>query len=112
MAKRKQNYKMYRYKIQDIKDYLLEYYCLDWRDEYIIRFGTEQKMDERKHACYGNGLYDDTHYHYDFIVYNNNKKQVIWICVSEAYFYVQGYNQPDVSWQEFLERRYGQEQSL
>ena len=103
------------YKLKDVYDYLKEYYNLDWK-LFQIR-NDDKECGVRMSDFKGNGC---THLSVVAIVYKGSTRILIWLNVSNQELRIMGSSssllkgiaQPRVDWQDFLAKRYSQEQDL
>lgn len=103
------------YKLQDVYDYLKEYYNLDWKQFHIN--DNNQDRSIRKGDFDGNWC---TNLSIVAVVYKGSTRILIWLNVSNQDLSILGssspilkeISQPRVTWQDFLAKRYGQEQGL
>jgi len=99
------------YKLQDVKDFLKEYYNLDWRNFLIIKDGHTIPIKMRD--------FNKTCLRVPAVLYHGDSKQICWLSVSNRHFQVYGYQDDKKSnrlknklWLDFITKRHSQEQSL
>ena len=99
------------YKLQDVKDFLKEYYNLDWRNFLIIKDGKSIaiKMRDFNQSCLRVPA---------VLYHGENEKKICWLSISNTYFSVYGYDVKDKNnhknqlWVDFIAKEYNQEQGL
>ena len=94
-----------KYRLQDVKDYIYEEYGLDWkdymtRDNDLIRGVRSTDFDEDRLSVVG------------FMYKDGRKVGVRWIQASNTSLSVSGFKTEREDWQDFLAKRYSQEQTL
>jgi hypothetical protein len=106
------------YKLQDVYDYLIRYYGLEWRGYQIKDSSLKHNNNERGLRSWDFNT-TKTYFSVVAIVYEGAKQKIISLSTSnenlvvyEVNPYLHHYKEPEVSWQDFLAQRYGQEQDL
>lgn len=97
------------YKLQDISEYLLEYYGLDWKMFVIDDFGMERRVRQNDF----NGK-NRTCLMVAAIMYQGSKRMPIWLSVSNRDLVV-GVLQPIkplIPWADYLALKHHEEQKL
>ena len=97
------------YKFQDIREYLLEYYGLDWKMFLIDDFGTERLVTQKDF----NGK-DRSCLTVSAVVDRGSKRMTVWLNVSNHDMVV-GILQPikaPISWGDYLALKHHEEQML
>ena len=74
------------------------------KDEIVKYVRAEKKINERKFYLLSkdNGK---TAY-FKAVVYKNNEKHVVFVSVSEKFLKIEGYEEPEVSWEDFYTKRH------
>ena len=99
------------YRLQDIYDYLLEYYGLDWKMFMVSDFGLERGIRKYDFGGYS-GKYKSK-LSVDAIVYNGSKRQVLSLIVTNEDLSIGfGYKKPETSWSDYLALKHHEEQTL
>ena len=106
------------YKLKDVYDYLMKYYNLEWRGYQIKDSSMKHNNNERGLRSWDFNT-TKTNFSVIAIVYAGPKQKVISLSVNnenlivyEVNPYLHHYKEPEVHWQDFLARRYAQEQDL
>lgn len=93
------------YKLQDIKDYIYEEYELVW-DDYLVL--DNDGMRRVRHIDFENDKLSVV-----AIMYKDGRKLLPrWIQATNEYISVSGLGKNTYDWQDFLAKRYNQEQGL
>ncbi|MBQ7798336.1 MAG: hypothetical protein IJ371_04365 [Clostridia bacterium] len=98
------------YKLQDVYDFLKEYYNLEWRNFLIIKDShtIPIKMSDFKKSCLS----------IPAVLWHGETKEICWMTVSNRYFVVYGYGENNRNksktklWIDFIAKRHNQEQGL
>ena len=93
------------YKPQEIYDYLLEHYGLEWR--FFLVDDDDMYRCVRKNDFKGDKLSTSA------IMWQNGKRKTIWLDVSNTELFIMGCNiEPVLSWSDYLALRHHEERSL
>ena len=93
-----------RYTLQDVNDYLVENYGLDWK-------GYKISNDDKRRAVTVGDF--DGDYFYEFAVVCQGKaKKLVTLNITNDKLIVGGHKAPELAWKDFLDERYSQEQGL
>ena len=100
-----------KYKLQDVYDFLKEYYNLEWRNFLIIKDGYKVSIKMRD--------FNQTCLRVPAVLYHGQNKEICWLIVSNKYFQVYGYGynrnvnkHKNKLWIDFLAKRHNQEQCM
>ena len=97
-----------KYKLQDIKDYILNYYGANWKNFKVYTNFEERDIEESD--------FDEDFLDITIVVTQNGEQKHAWLTVNNECLRVRGINPKQkrnwFTWKEFLDKRYNQEQGL
>ncbi|MFQ6724575.1 MAG: hypothetical protein ACLRFE_04525 [Clostridia bacterium] len=97
------------YKLQDVSEYLLEYYGLDWKMFLIDDFGMERRITQKDF-----NVKDRSCLMAAAIMYHGSKRMPVWLNVSNHDLVV-GVLQPikpAIQWSDYLALKHHEEKTL